>query len=294
MQTKTTNKVTVIGLGMMGSTLAQLLLNSGHAVTIWNRSSNKAAALIEQGAVLAGSPQEAVAASPLVIICVMGYTATMDILNTPAVAAALAGKTVIQLSSTSPNEAQQTADWTIAQGAIYLDGAIQAAPSQMGRPDTPIFFSGDQQAYEEYNDILRVFGGGLTYLGTKASQASAVDLATLSYIYGSVLGFFHGARIMEAAGLSVDDYSTLVAGITPSFGDFLQHEGKMIHRNDFSISESPLSISIEAVGRILQQAREAGINDSFPQYANNVMQQGAAAGYAGEELAALIKVLRQQ
>lgn len=127
----------------------------------------------------------------------------------------------------------------------------------------------------------------------QASSASTMDLATLSYIHGASLGVFHGARICEAAGISVEQYGNLVAEISPSFGTFLQHEAWVIHRGDFRISESPLSISVEATARLAETARQRGINSEFPRFAEGLLQRADVAGYAGEEFAALIKVLRQ-
>lgn len=290
MNMKTTKEVTVLGLGMMGTTLARLLLESGYHVTIWNRSPQKAAQLVEQGAILADTAAAAISASPIVVMCVYDYKAANEILFPGETA--MAGKVLIQLTSGSPAEARESEVWAKQHSAEYIDGGIQAAPGQMGRPDTPILLSGAESAYRKSEDVLKVFGGNLTYLGEKIGAASAMDLATLSAIYGSVIGFFHGARIMESEGFPVDEYANVVAGITPSFGDFLKHEGHVIHSGDFTISESPLRISVEAVDRILQQANEARIHNGFPKYTAGLFKQAADAGYGGEELAALIKVLR--
>jgi 3-hydroxyisobutyrate dehydrogenase-like beta-hydroxyacid dehydrogenase len=46
------SEITVIGLGNMGSALARALLESGCAVTVWNRSLQKAAPLADNGAVV--------------------------------------------------------------------------------------------------------------------------------------------------------------------------------------------------------------------------------------------------
>ncbi|MBY9064821.1 NAD(P)-dependent oxidoreductase [Sphingomonas yunnanensis] len=52
-------KVGFIGLGQMGSAMAQNLLAAGHEVSVWNRSADKAAALVEAGARMASSPADA-------------------------------------------------------------------------------------------------------------------------------------------------------------------------------------------------------------------------------------------
>ncbi|WP_313958131.1 NAD(P)-binding domain-containing protein [Paenibacillus sp. Y412MC10] len=63
--------MSVIGLGMMGSALAQAFLMEGSRTTVWNRTPDKAETLAAQGAVAAGTVAEAIAASPLIVICVL-------------------------------------------------------------------------------------------------------------------------------------------------------------------------------------------------------------------------------
>ena len=78
------SEVTVIGLGNMGSALARVLQENGRAVTVWNRSPEKATSLVEKGAILAPSAAAALTASPIVIVCVTNYTAanrTLGVLN---------------------------------------------------------------------------------------------------------------------------------------------------------------------------------------------------------------------
>lgn len=283
---------TVIGLGQMGSTLARLLLDSGYRVTVWNRTPAKAEPLVAQGAVLAPTALAAVSASPVVVVCVHDYAATHDILGAGDVAAALAGKLLVQLTTGSAVEAREGDAWARAHRSDYLDGAIQAAPSQMGRPDTPILLSGMEATYREHEALLRVFGGGLSYLGADPGAAATMDMATLSYIYGASIGFFHGARIAEAEGFPVDQYGALVASIGPTFADFLKYEGEVIQSGDFSVGESPLSISVEATERIARAARASGINDEFPSFVSGLFKRAAEAGLGGEEVAAIIKVLR--
>jgi 3-hydroxyisobutyrate dehydrogenase-like beta-hydroxyacid dehydrogenase len=62
--------VTVIGLALMGQALAGAFLRDGYPTTVWNRTAAKAGQLVAHGARLAGSAGGAVAASPLVVVCV--------------------------------------------------------------------------------------------------------------------------------------------------------------------------------------------------------------------------------
>jgi 3-hydroxyisobutyrate dehydrogenase-like beta-hydroxyacid dehydrogenase len=225
-------------------------------------------------------------------MCVYDYRAVDAILGAEGVAAAMDGRLLVQLTTGSPQDARDAEAWAHRQGATYLEGAIQAAPDQMGQPDTPILMSGAQQVFRAAEPLLGVLGGGIVYLGEKASAAAAMDLATLSTIYGTMLGFLHGARVAEHEGFDVAEYGRIVAGIMPTFAGFLQHEGSVIQSGDFAISQSPMRISVEATQRILQTAQQAGINTEFPAFAAGLFRRADAAGLGGEELAALIKLLR--
>lgn len=286
-------KVTVLGLGQMGITLAELLLKQNYEVTVWNRTLSKAKELEEKGAKVAETSLQAVQASDIVVLCVFDYEASNNILLNDATATALKGKTLIQFSTGSPKEAQQLEDWTAKAGTYFLTGAIQVAPEQMAKPDTTILISGSQEAFDLAKEVLYVFGGNIKYLGTKSTLASAMDLATLSTIYGTLLGFFHGARISEMEGFDVRELGTLVAEIMPSFTGFIQHEANVIHSGDFNITQSPLAISIGATQRILDASTELGINTDFPKFAASLLNKSGKLGYADQELAAVIKTLRE-
>lgn len=285
-------RTAVIGMGMMGRKLAELLLQAGHEVHVWNRSPAHAAEAVRQGATLHQDVAQAIAASDVVVICVKDYPVAHAILHAPDAGAALQGRTVVHLTTGSPKEALEMDAWVRSQGALYVDGAIQAAPEQMGTATTPVLVSGAAQAFDRAQDVLRIFGGGISYLGERASLASAMDFATLSYVYGATVGFFHGARIAETEGLDVAHYGALVHKISPSFGEFLQHEGQVIHSGDFAITQSPLRISIDATRRIAQHARDTGIHAAVPELAEALFRQAEEAGYADEEAAAVVKVMR--
>lgn len=286
-------EVSVLGLGAMGVVIARLFLDQGYKVTLWNRTADKADALVARGAVLARSAAEALRASRMAVMCVYDYRAADAIFAMDGVAAAMDGRLLAQLTTGSPKDAREAEAWAHRHGAAYLEGAIQAAPDQMGRPDTPLLVSGAQAVFAEAEPLLKVLAGGIVYLGEKASAAAAMDLATLSSIYGTMLGFLHGARIAEHEGFDVAEFGRIVAGIMPTFAGFLQHEGAVIQSGDFTITQSPMRISVEATQRILQTAQEAGINTEFPAFAAGLFRRADVAGLGGEELAALIKLLRK-
>jgi 3-hydroxyisobutyrate dehydrogenase-like beta-hydroxyacid dehydrogenase len=290
----TMTDVTIVGLGPMGVTLAELMLRAGKSVTLWNRSAGKAAPLVARGAMLAQTPAEAISASPVSLIILFDYAAADAVLKSAGVAKVLRGRLLANLGTGSPEDAKAAAAYIEGNAGQYLDGAIQAAPSQMGQADTPILIGGKQAVFDEAQPLLKILGGKLVYLGDRIEAAAVMDLSTLSYVYGAYAGFLHGVRVAEASGISVERFGAIVNDISPSFGAFFQHQGAVIQSGDFAITESPLRISIPAVDRILRVSERLGINTELPALVNGWLQEAKTAGLADQELAALIKVLRDR
>ena len=142
--------VTVLGLGAMGTALARAFLAAGHPTTVWNRTPGRSPELDTLGATRAATAAEAVAASPLVVVCLLvdaTVRSTLDGLD-------LTGRTVANLTNGTPAQARDTATWAAAAGASYLDGGIMAVPAMIGGPAAFIFYSGSPVAFERHQADL--------------------------------------------------------------------------------------------------------------------------------------------
>ena len=287
------SEVSVIGLGNMGLVLARTLLGGGRGVSVWNRTGGKADALVEAGAKRASSVSEAICASPVAIICVSDYHASRQLLEAEEVARAVEGKVLVQLTTGTPQDAREGEAWARARGAEYLDGAIMAAPSQVGRADTSILVSGSSAAFGRAERVLQVLGGGLRFVGEAPGAAAAWDLAILSHFFGGLLGFYHGARIMESENIGVDALGDAAQALAPVFGEMVRGDAEAIHAGDFANPESSIEVCWKGMDLVLKQARESGISLDFPAFATSLYGRGMDAGLGGEKSAALIKVLRQ-
>ena len=256
--------VTVIGLGQMGFAIASLLLRAGKSVTVWNRSAEKSAPLAAAGARVAVRAADAIAASPLVLLIVSDHEAAVSVLASDGASLALEGRTVVDLGTAGPDEVRRLGEQLLRANADYLNAAIQAAPSQMGEKNTPILVSGPRPVFDAVEPVLGLLGGSLTWLGEPIEGAAFMDLATLSFVYGSFGGFLQGALLAEANDLDVRAFGGIVRSISPSFGAFFAHEADVIAGGDFAITESPMRISIPAVDRIVRTSERLGLDAQLP------------------------------
>jgi 3-hydroxyisobutyrate dehydrogenase-like beta-hydroxyacid dehydrogenase len=189
--------VTVLGLGNMGAALAQALLAGGHDVTVWNRTAERADPLVEAGAARATGPGDAASSSALVVVCVVDHEASTAVLA--ACAGALDGRTVADLTTRTPAQAEEAGAEVVAEGAAFLDGVIQAGVPAIGTPDATVLYSGDRAAYSAHEAALRSLGTP-HLVGERPGQASLVDQALMSLWYEAELGYLNALALVHGAG----------------------------------------------------------------------------------------------
>ena len=279
--------LTMIGLGAMGSALARAFLAAGHDVTVWNRTPAKMVPLVAMGATQAGSLLQAVAASPVVVVCIDSYEATRDLIGSSEVLAALAGRALIQLSTGSPKQARESVAWFAEHRIDYIDGAIMPYPEGIGKVDAQILFAGPQAVYARCQPLLACLGGDVRYLGPNIAAAATLDMAHLARDLGGYLGAMHGARACEAEGVDVGTYASLFPD-----GHGAKRVVEVIHRDAFADPGATINVWDGAVERIREQALDAGINAELPAFVSGFIKRAIAAGHGEEDIAALIKVLR--
>lgn len=201
---RTTSSVTVLGLGGMGRALATALLAAGHPTTVWNRTAAKADALVEQGAARGATPRDAIAASDVVIACLLDYASVDEVLR-PA-AGVFGGRTVVNVTNGTPAQARDTSVWVSAEGAEYVDGGIMAVPPMIGQEAAFILYSGAQTGFERAEPALAALARPV-FLGAEPGLASLHDLALLSGMYGMFAGASHAVALLASEGVSAEPFT---------------------------------------------------------------------------------------
>ena len=280
--------VTVIGLGLMGAALARAIHKAGHDLVVWNRSSDKMRPFQAEGVRCASDISSAIKASPVVLVCIDNYATTQSMLDTPGMTPFLRDKVIVQLSSGTPKEAADAADWVHAHGATYLDGALIAGPSGIGTAEATILLSGDQSAHDRSIRLLECLGQGtVRYYGSNVRVASALDLAWLTTCYGKFIAGIHAANICQSEGIDLGEFIALIPD-NPA----LQRYSKVIQNGNFDDFTASLQVWAEALRHIQQQGVDAGINTEIPDFMTGLFDRAIDAGYAQKHVMSLIKVLQ--
>ncbi len=283
------SSVTVIGLGSMGSALASVLLERGHATTVWNRSAQKADALAERGARPVATPAEAVAASPLIIACVLDYDALHTVLD--PVAWSLQGKVLVNLTSGSPEQADEAASWARARGADYLDGAIMTTPPGVGSPEMMFLYSGSRDAFDAHRTTLESLGDPL-FLGTEPGLASLYDAALLGLMWSTMTGWLHGTALVGAEKTPATAFTPVALRWLTAVAGFLTTYAPQVDAGHYPGDDATLDVQIAAIDHLLHAASSRGVDNALPELLKSTMERAKAAGHGSASYAAVIEVLR--
>jgi 3-hydroxyisobutyrate dehydrogenase-like beta-hydroxyacid dehydrogenase len=283
--------VTVLGLGPMGRALAAAFLAAGVRTTVWNRTPGRDRELTESGAISAPSAAEAVAASPLTVVCVVNNDAADTFLRSEPVTAALKGRTLVNLSSDTPARARTTADWAAGHGIHYLDGAIMTPITTIGTPDAVFLHSGPADLYADHSAVLSHLGGTHTHLGADPGRAAAHDIALLDIFWTATAGYVHALALARAEGISARELLPFAQGIGAILPPLFAEWADDIDDATYSGAGNPLTSSVSSMAHIVHTAEAHGIDTSVLRAAEGQTQRAIGLGHGTDGITRLTELL---
>ncbi|MGW8333254.1 NAD(P)-dependent oxidoreductase [Streptomyces sp. NPDC055897] len=281
--------VTLLGLGAMGTALARTWLAAGHPLTVWNRSTARAAALAAEGARVADDAAGAVAANSLVVVCLLDDASVGEVLD----GVDLDGKDVVNLTTTTPAQARARAAWAGERGARYLDGGIMAVPPMIGVPDAGayVFYSGSPELFERHRATLAV-PAGTTYVGEDAGFAALHDVALLSAMYGMFAGVTHAFALIRAEDIDPASLAPLLTDWLGAMAPSVHQTAARLNSGDYTTGVvSNLGMQVGGVPTFLDTAEQQGVNPELLLPYFELMRRRLAEGDAGEDLTGVVDLL---
>ncbi|MEU5400699.1 NAD(P)-binding domain-containing protein [Streptomyces sp. NPDC005963] len=282
-------RVTVIGLGRMGTPIAVAFLNAGYSVTVWNRTAERAEPLVARGAVVAATVADAVAASRLVIAPLLDHEAVRQALA-PAVTA-LRGRTLVNLANTTPDQARELAAWAVGHGADHLDGAMMALPQTVATPSGFFLYSGSPDAFAAFRPELEVMAPA-HYFGADPGAAEIHDLAVLGTGYAALAGFLHAAALLDSVGTGPDVFAPLAARWLHGMADFLPELAREAGSGAYAEGVSTVDLNRAAVSNLVDLSSTQGIAADVHAPLKALLDRRAADGHGQDSFSSLFELLR--
>lgn len=281
------SKVGLIGLGLMGRPMGLNLLKAGYALTVWNRTASRAESLVAAGAKLAQSPQEAAAASDVLITIVSDPPALEGVLwggsgagqNSGALAALRPGSLYIDSSTVSPVLARKIAGACEERHVAFLDAPVTGGTWGAEKGELVFMVGGDGQVLKDAEPVFKVMGKRWFHLGPNGA-GQTIKLAMNLILALQVDALAEALALVEAAGLEGEKLVEVMQS-SMARAAVLDVKAPLLLKREFPPS-FPLRLMHKDVGLALDLAKEAGV--TLPAAAAAYSTYSAVKAAAKEDL----------
>ena len=205
-------RIGFIGLGVMGASMASLLLGGGYELTVFNRTKEKAELLLAKGAKWAETPAE-VAASSEVVITIVGYPKDVEdvYLGPNGILETKKGGYVVDMTTSSPILAKRIFKEAKAKGIAALDAPVSGGDIGARNGQLVIMVGGERQAFNELKPIFELMGRTIRYFG-EAGSGQYTKMVNQIAIASGMVGVAEAVAFAKKAGLNVTDVVETISG----------------------------------------------------------------------------------
>ena len=226
-------RIGFIGLGIMGQHMAAHLLAAGHPLAVYNRSPDKAAALVAKGAVACASPAQ-VAQQSDVIITMVGYPSDVEQvwLGAEGIITHARDALLIDMTTSSPALAKRLAEASAKAGHQAIDAPVSGGDVGARDAKLSIMVGGEASAFDKALPILQRMGANIVHMGG-AGAGQHTKMSNQIVIASTIMGVCEGLAYAQGAGLDSTALLQCIGG--GAAGGFqLNVMGARIAKGDFA------------------------------------------------------------
>jgi 3-hydroxyisobutyrate dehydrogenase-like beta-hydroxyacid dehydrogenase len=280
------SRIGLIGVGLLGSALAERLIGRGFRVLGADVVSARREALARLGGEAIKDPAEVFHACDRVVLCLPTSAIVAAVID-GSEAAIRPGSTILDTTTGSPGEVEAMGRRLAARGVSYLDATVSGSSAQTRQGEAVLMVGGDAGAFHACRDLFDALGGASYYVGP-VGTGSRMKLAT-----NLVLGLNRAALaegLAFARSLGLDPAQTLEiirAGAASS--RMADTKGPRMVAGNFA-PEARLSQHLKDVRLILDEAGRVGANTPLSQLHRALLEMAVAEGYGEDDNSAIIRV----
>ncbi len=282
--------VGLIGLGNMGTAIAERLLDADYELVVHNRSPEKAKALEPRGAVVAATPEELSARVDVVLTSLADDDAVYAV-AAKVVEAARPGTVLADMSTISPAASARIAERAEAADVAYLRAPVSGNPGVVRAGNLSFIVSGSEDTLADVEPVLLAIGPTVHHVG-EGEQARVVKLA-INLMIGILAQSMSEALVLgEASGVSRTALLE-VMGSSAVGAPFVKYKADALLRDDYSATFT-MSLMEKDIDLVLDAAGAAGVELPLAGELKGHLHAAIEAGYANDDFIALFQHLRDR
>jgi 3-hydroxyisobutyrate dehydrogenase-like beta-hydroxyacid dehydrogenase len=279
-----------IGLGAMGSRMANRLLDKGHTVVGYNRTRSKAQWLIDRGMKWGDSPRAVAEAADVIFVMVTDSKALEGVSDGPDgfLAGVRQGKLVVDMSTVSPAVSRAVAERVRAKGGDMVDAPVSGSVATLDAGKLSVMVGGTRATFDRIKPVLDDIGPKVTHVGDNG-LALSLKIAHNLQLAVQMLAFSEGMMLAEKSGISrevaVDVFTHSVVA-----SPMVQYRGPFVLKLpdeswfDVNMMQKDMLLALEMGRRLDVPLPTTAVTNEF-------LTAARGMGFAKEDFAVVFKVL---
>ena len=284
--------VAILGLGIMGSGMANRLLSANFPLAVYNRNREKCVPFASAGAFIADSPREAASRSRVTLSMVSDDAASRDVWlgEEGALNGAPAGSVLIESSTLSGDWIQELAAKSIERGCQFLDAPVTGTKPHAASGELLFLIGGSAEALDAARPVFAVLGRDVVHLGPVGS--GALMKLVNNFVCGvQAASFAEAVSMVDVGGLDRAKAMSILTGGAPGSG-IVKRVAERIAANDFTPNFA-LRWMAKDLAYALRAASTQGISLQTAAAALAVFEQAIAEGHGNEDFSAVSKLSKR-
>ncbi|ONK16237.1 NAD(P)-binding domain-containing protein [Streptomyces sp. MP131-18] len=282
--------VAVLGTGRLGGAIAEALLAAGHPTCVWNRTAARTGPQAEAGARVADSPADAAAGAALLVLCVGDFQAVRQTLS--AAGASLAGRTVLVVTTLTPDEARAAAAVAAEHGASYASVPFMAGYQAIGRPEALLLCAGPREVFDRHQETLRALGGDVRHVGDDPGLGALFEAAVVGFLLEFWAGYLHTLALVRRENGPTDAFASVLQSTLQGLAPLLPVIAGQTVSGDYDPETfGRLDYLAPMADAMIGLRRSRGIDTARLEHLKGLIDQRLGLGFGGEGLASLIEVI---
>ncbi len=283
-------RIGFIGLGLMGQPMSRRLLEAGHPLTVWNRTAEKATALVAAGAAWSASPRAVAQSSDVVITMVTDSAASEEVIcgGSGVLDGAHPGLILVDMSSIAPEISRSIAARAQAKGISMLDAPVTGAPPLAGAGKLGIMVGGPKEAFEACLPVLERLGSKIVYAGDSGMGT------TLKLVNNLILGVAIEAAaeaLVLATKAGLDPQSVIeITSVGGARTGAMETRGPRMVRRDFTPHFSTNNM-YKDLSTALRLAEECGVSLPAASISREMLRAAKSQGRGDQDSCVVLTVL---
>jgi 3-hydroxyisobutyrate dehydrogenase len=278
--------VAVLGTGVMGGPMARNIARSGLTVRAWNRTTERARALEQDGATVAERPEDAVEGADVAVTMLADADATLEVAG--AMLRALGPDGVwLQAGTVGLEGTDRCVELAQREGVAIVDAPVLGTlkPAQDGA--LTVLASGPDDAVERCEPIFRAIGKRTLRLGP-AGRGTRLKLAVNTWVLALTEGTAEAVALAKGLGLGAGDIIEALDG-SPTDAPYFRMKSKLMEDGEYPVSFT-LRLAAKDARLIEDAARRGGVDLPLVRTISERLADGVEAGYGEEDMAATYRL----